>query len=68
LTTNNLIQGSPEWMAYRAQHFNASDAPAMMGCSPYMTRTELLSRMKTGITADVDAVAALVGAALFVGW
>jgi putative phage-type endonuclease len=54
MTTHNLIQGSPEWMAYRAQHFNASDAPAMMGCSPYMTRNELLTRMKTGITADVD--------------
>lgn len=55
MTTHNLIQGSAEWHAYRAQHFNASDAPAMMGCSPYMTRTELLARMKTGITADVDA-------------
>jgi putative phage-type endonuclease len=52
---HDLIQGSAEWHAYRAQHFNASDAPAMMGCSPYMTRTELLTRMKTGITADVDA-------------
>ncbi len=55
MTTHNLIQGSAEWHAYRAQHFNASDAPAMMGCSPYMTRNELLARMKTGITADVDA-------------
>jgi predicted phage-related endonuclease len=55
MTTHNLIQGSAEWMAYRAKHFNASDAPAMMGCSPYMTRTELLAQMKTGITADVDA-------------
>jgi putative phage-type endonuclease len=52
---HDLIQGSAEWHAYRAQHFNASDAPAMMGCSPYMTRTELLARLKTGITADVDA-------------
>jgi putative phage-type endonuclease len=55
MKTHELIQGSPEWLAYRAQHFNASDAPAMMGCSPYMTRNELLTRMKTGITADVDA-------------
>ena len=50
-----LIQGSEQWYAHRAQHWNASDAPAMMGCSPYMTRTELLARMKTGITQDVDA-------------
>lgn len=52
---HDLIQGSAEWLAYRAQHFNASDAPAMMGCSPYMTRNELLTRMKTGITSEVDA-------------
>ena len=55
MKTIELLQGSPEWLAHRAQHFNASDAPAMMGCSPYMTRTELMARMKTGITQDVDA-------------
>lgn len=55
MKTIDLIQGSPEWLAHRAQHFNASDAPAMLGCSPYTTRTELLARMKTGITQDVDA-------------
>lgn len=52
---HNFTQGSPEWHAHRATHFNASDAPAMMGCSPYQTRTELLARMKTGINAEVDA-------------
>lgn len=52
---HNLIQGSPEWKAYRAQHFNASDAPAMMGVSPYKSRAELLREMHTGVTADVDA-------------
>ena len=52
---HDCAQGSPEWHAHRATHFNASDAPAMMGCSPYQTRTELLARMKTGITAEVDA-------------
>ena len=55
MKTISLIQGSPEWLAHRAQHFNASDAPAMMGCSPHMTRTELLTMKKTGITAEVDA-------------
>ena len=50
----DLIQGSPEWLAYRAQHFNASDAPAMMGCSPYKTRAELLRELHTGVVADVD--------------
>jgi putative phage-type endonuclease len=53
--THNLIQGSPEWHAYRAQHFNASDAPAMMGCSPYKTRAQLLRELATGVTAEVDA-------------
>lgn len=55
MNTVDLIQGSEAWHAHRAQHDNASDAPAMMGCSPYETRTELLHRLATGITADVDA-------------
>ena len=52
---HQLTQGSQEWLAYRATHFNASDAPAMMGCSPYKTRAELLREMHTGVAADVDA-------------
>lgn len=52
---HELTQGSPEWLAYRANHDNASDAPAMMGCSPYKTRTELLHERHTGLSAEVDA-------------
>ena len=52
---HQLIQGTPEWHAHRATHFNASDAPAMMGCSPYTTRTQLLHQMHTGLTPEVDA-------------
>ena len=44
----NLTQGTPEWHAHRARHFNASDAPAMMGCNPYMTRAQLLRELHTG--------------------
>lgn len=51
----NLVQGSPEWHAHRAQHFNASDAPAMMGASSYKSRSELIKELATGITAEVDA-------------
>ena len=51
----NLIQGSAEWHAHRAKHFNASDAPAMMGCSPYKTRAQLVREMATGVSAEVDA-------------
>lgn len=50
----NAPQGSPEWHAHRAQSLNASDAPAMMGCSPYKTRGELVRQMATGVTAEVD--------------
>lgn len=51
----NLIQGSAEWHAHRSQHFNASDAPAMMGCSPYKTRAQLIREMATGGVQEVDA-------------
>lgn len=50
-----LIQGSREWLSHRAAHWNASDAPAMLGVSPYKTRDQLLRELATGITADVDA-------------
>lgn len=55
MITNNLIQGTPEWHAHRATHFNASDAPAMMGCSAYKTRNQLLHELHTSITPEVDA-------------
>lgn len=53
-THYNITQGSQEWHAYRATHFNASDAPAMLGESPYKTRSQLLHEMSTGIVPDVD--------------
>ena len=55
MIVQHLIQGSPAWLAYRAEHFNASDAPAMMNCSSYQTRTELLNTLKTGLTKEADA-------------
>ncbi len=51
----NLTQGTPAWHAHRAAHFNASDAPAMMGCSSYTSRSELIQRLATGIVPEVDA-------------
>ena len=54
MITHSLVQGSELWHAHRATHFNASDAPAMMGCSPYKTRTQLLHELHTGIAPDVD--------------
>jgi putative phage-type endonuclease len=55
MKTIELIQGSREWHAHRATHFNASDAPAMMSCSKYKTRSQLLHELHTGITPEVDA-------------
>lgn len=55
MKTHNLIQGSAQWHAYRAQHFNASDAPAMLGMSPYKTRSQLLYELHTGLTPAIDA-------------
>ena len=50
-----VTQGSAEWLAVRAKCFNASEAPAMMGVSKYMTRSELLRQKATGIVPEVDA-------------
>ena len=50
---HNVAQGSEAWHALRAQHFTASEAPAMMGASKYQTRTELLALKKTGVSPEV---------------
>lgn len=55
MKTVQLEQGSPAWHQHRATHFNASDAPAMLGLSPYKTRSALLHEMATGFTPDIDA-------------
>lgn len=53
----NLVQGSAEWHEHRnsGKYFNASDAPAMMGVSPYKTRQQLIKEYATGIRPEVDA-------------
>jgi putative phage-type endonuclease len=55
MQAHHLVQGSPEWHAHRASHFNASDAPAMLGCCPYKTRSQLLKEKHTGVRPEVDA-------------
>jgi putative phage-type endonuclease len=55
MLNHDLIQGTPEWHAHRATHFNASDAPAIMGCSAYKTRSQLMHEMHTGLAPEVDA-------------
>ena len=51
---HRLVQGTPEWHAFRASHHGASEASAMMGASPYMSRTQLLNQKKTGVVPEVD--------------
>ena len=60
MITHELTQGTPEWHSYRAKHFNASDAPAMMSCSPYKTRTQLLDELSRGFAADVGNATAKI--------
>jgi putative phage-type endonuclease len=52
---HDLQQGTAAWHQYRATKLNASDAPAMMGVSPYKKREQLLAERKTGYTPEVDA-------------
>ncbi len=51
---HDVVQGTPEWHAFRANYLMASDAPAMMGVSPYKSRNELLQEKKFGITGEVN--------------
>lgn len=53
MQTLDLIQGTPEWHEHRNKHFNASEAAAMMGESPWQSRDDLLFEKKTGITREV---------------
>lgn len=47
-----LLQGSPEWAAWRASRFGSSEAAAMLGLSPYTTRSELLRLKHTGLDRE----------------
>lgn len=52
---HDVVQGTPEWHAFRANYLMASDAPAMMGVSPYKSRNELLQEKKFGISREVNS-------------
>ena len=52
-TTHNLAQGGDAWHQHRQSHFNASDAPAMMGASRHRSRADLLREKATGISPEV---------------
>ena len=49
---HNLVQGSAEWKQFRLDHFGASEAAAMLGISPKVSRTELLHMKATGTAQE----------------
>ena len=55
MKTHELIQGTPEWHAYRKEHNNASDAPAMMGEDTNRTRSQLIAELATGVRPEVGS-------------
>ncbi|HGM6729747.1 TPA: YqaJ viral recombinase family protein [Stenotrophomonas maltophilia] len=52
MITVDHIQGTPEWHAHRAQHLNASDAPAMLGASTNHSRTDLIRQLAAGVPRE----------------
>lgn len=51
---NDIAQGSSEWLKLRANYFCASEAPAALGVSKYMTRSQLLDLKKSGQVLPVS--------------
>jgi putative phage-type endonuclease len=54
MRTHDITQGSQEWHAHRATHFNASECAAMLGIDPNKSRDELLLEKFLGMTADAS--------------
>ncbi|MBW5801149.1 lambda-exonuclease family protein [Halomonas elongata] len=52
---HNVRQGTEEWHQLRANHFTASEAPAMAGVSKYTSRADLLKQKYTGVAEEVTA-------------
>lgn len=54
-TIHDVQQGTGPWLRLREGRLTASEAPAALGVSRFMTRAELLRRKHTGVTPDPDA-------------
>ncbi|MFT4267853.1 MAG: YqaJ viral recombinase family protein [Xenophilus sp.] len=55
----NLQQGTSAWAAHRATALNASDAPVMLGVSPYRSRSLFVRERATGLVdAEIDQATA----------
>lgn len=55
---NQLIQGSPEWLKMRKSFLGASDAPVIMGVSPWKTAYQLWEE-KCGLSGDQETTRAM---------
>ena len=49
-----LIQGSEAWHEFRRSHIGSSDAPILMGVSPYKSIEQLLKEKITGESTQVE--------------
>jgi putative phage-type endonuclease len=54
-TVHDVQQGTGPWLRLRESYFTASEAPAALGVSRYVTRAELLRRKHTGVGTEPDA-------------
>jgi putative phage-type endonuclease len=57
-TIVKLVQGSAEWHQHRLHHRNASETPAVLGVSPWLTPYQLW-QIKTGRAAQPEVTAAM---------
>ncbi|GDY37738.1 YqaJ viral recombinase family protein [Acidovorax sp. NB1] len=56
MIVHDVQQGTNQWHSLRAEHFTASEAPAMMGVSPYLSRDELLKQKALRLVdAEIDS-------------
>jgi len=54
-TIVNLVQGSREWHDHRRRYRNASETPAVLGVSPWLTAYQLWQQKLGLITPEVNA-------------
>jgi len=62
-TIVKLVQGSAEWHEHRRNHRNASETPAVLGFSPWMTPYQLW-QIKLGVVEPEVTPAVLHGTQL----
>jgi putative phage-type endonuclease len=54
-TTHDVQQGTGPWLRLRQDYDTASEAPAAIGVSRYVTRAQLMRQKHTGVAREPDA-------------